>query len=606
MVYDFYQNRLWSDLYDRVIWLPLRKLKLMENQACDTVELIQKEFTLNGHGRNFAERLREAVIDSQRTLFILDGLDEVSYTLDPDSSIGHVLSSLLGRPHVVITSRPHSTSILDNGLPDLELETIGFFPQQVDQYIHRVTGQTKTSDKAVSEIQSIIRNRPLVQSQARIPIQLDAICYSWNTRHFPKDNVTMTALYKAISQRLWAKDVVRLGKMFDGKLITRQQIQQTPDVEIFVKDENRFLQELAFQGLCNEVIDFNITDIGRLQPAHQMLGDCPVHMSFLHSSDNSLEASDRTLHFIHLTFQEFFAARYFVRHWVSGTALSLQRSLQGRHSSRSTEQMKPEEFLTTGKYIGRYDIFWRFVVGLLQAEADHNHLHRFFDVLQGDPIDLIGLTHQRLTIHCLSEVSPANGEFQPKVRKLEDIYLQWILRESRLKKAASQSSLMWEGECSDYILETLLKNSETASKVMEMLCFRPTVSSYILNMVLQALHGSMDTKLRRAAIRVLGVHCSQSQGGESLNFWRSVQHSTQAEGLGVAHALRNSRTLQQPAVDSLVALLQHADESVRSEAAWALSHQTSLPSSAVDTLVTLVHDPDKEVRFKAAQVLAPM
>jgi NACHT/LRR/PYD domain-containing protein 3 len=196
IVHDFYHHGLWRDLYDRVVWLPLRRLKLLQHEVHDVVGLIQKEFFLNGPERNLVERLHEVVMQGDRTLFILDGLDEVSYALDPDSSIGRILDSLLARPNVIITSRPHSTGTLDYKQTFLELETIGFFPQQVEEYIQCLARQTNMSYRTTLEIHSFIKNRLLVQTLARTPIQLDAICYAWGMKHFPKDNVTMTTLYQ--------------------------------------------------------------------------------------------------------------------------------------------------------------------------------------------------------------------------------------------------------------------------------------------------------------------------------------------------------------------------------------------------------------------------
>jgi hypothetical protein len=166
-------------------------------------------------------------------------------------------------------------------------------------------------DTTIKEIRSFIQQRPLVRSLAGIPIQLDAICYTWSAKNFPRDNATMTSLYLAISQNLWKSSALRLGKSDrDGKLITKQQLDYWTwrYFEKFVEAEIGFLQELAFRGLCEEVIEFSIEDTEILETSRQIPSDKIIHLAFLRVSDSSVEADDRTLHFIHLTFQEFFAA----------------------------------------------------------------------------------------------------------------------------------------------------------------------------------------------------------------------------------------------------------------------------------------------------------
>ena len=70
------------------------------------VDVILKEFFFDRREKNLVDMLQKLIVDGERTLFILDGLDEVSFTLDPDSSPGRVLDRLLARPNVIITSRP--------------------------------------------------------------------------------------------------------------------------------------------------------------------------------------------------------------------------------------------------------------------------------------------------------------------------------------------------------------------------------------------------------------------------------------------------------------------------------------------------------------------
>ncbi len=92
-------------------------------------------------GRRLAEELWRAIDseakDSRGTLFILDGLDEVSELLDSTHAASSFLTDLLNSPNAIITARPHATGLTGVEKPDLELETIGFFPEQVKVYLEK-------------------------------------------------------------------------------------------------------------------------------------------------------------------------------------------------------------------------------------------------------------------------------------------------------------------------------------------------------------------------------------------------------------------------------------------------------------------------------------
>lgn len=57
------------------------------------------------------------------------------------------------------------------------------------------------------EIMECIKGNWLIQGLVQIPIQLDALCYSWD-QDSPSGDVpkTMTTLYQAIELKLWKKD----------------------------------------------------------------------------------------------------------------------------------------------------------------------------------------------------------------------------------------------------------------------------------------------------------------------------------------------------------------------------------------------------------------
>lgn len=66
---------------------------------------------------------------------------------------------------------------------------------------------------------------------------------------------------------------------------------------------------------------------------------------------------------------------------------------------------KPQKFLQEEKYNSHYDIFWRFVAGLLYKQSK-KQLRKFFKILDNKPRDLLGPAHQRILMHCFSEVPP--------------------------------------------------------------------------------------------------------------------------------------------------------------------------------------------------------
>ncbi|KAK3311853.1 hypothetical protein B0H66DRAFT_623623 [Apodospora peruviana] len=97
--------------------------------------LFLREYFSNTQNREaFAKQLDRALAATGfgRTLFILDGLDEVFEGLEECSEMFSFLRFLLERPNVIITSRP-SARLPGGWLPAryLELETHGFYAEQV-------------------------------------------------------------------------------------------------------------------------------------------------------------------------------------------------------------------------------------------------------------------------------------------------------------------------------------------------------------------------------------------------------------------------------------------------------------------------------------------
>ena len=608
----------WSNLFDRILWVPLRNLKLEERRSqpgYDFARLFVDEyFTLPNNRPDLAKELSRAL--GTKTLFLLDGLDEVSQDLTAGSSMFHFLTELLKQPNVIITSRPSGKTPPDL---DLELETIGFYPDQVTAYIERSFSNVDTS----KEVRSFIQSHWFIQGLVRIPIQLDALCYTWaglDQRTVPN---TMTGMYEAIEQELWKKDIIRLGKKQDGEPVTADQIQTAAVVvEDLVPDEISFLQSLAFTGLYNDMIAFTSQHrrvISKHFKSKLLLDKTLPRLSFLRTSDPLAKIEDREYHFIHLTFQEYFAARYFVQQWNN------KKSLQCWNITRkSINEIEPASFFREHKYTARYDILWRFVAGLLDAG---DKAGRFMDMIEAEPLDLLGPTHQRLVMHCLSEVT---GYISTRTA-IEQRLSKWLLfecesrrtallaREAEFPQCALKNALC---EGSEDIKTTILLSITSRATISEsiikliaswldhqspnlrsaaagVLRSRPDLPEEILQ-ALAARLGDEHEDVRWNAVDVLG---GQSDLPEELLQAVAARLGDKNGRWAAIRVLRGRSDLSVEIVQTVAARLEDEDEDVRRATVRVLGGRSTLPEKLLQAVAERLGDEGDDVRKTALETL---
>jgi GTPase SAR1 family protein len=256
IVHDFTHGTMWQGLFQRLIWVQLRDLKTLPEEKHTLGGLLQHiQFQESTSHDVLYEVLAQHIeqTKSKDTLFLLDGLDEVSDTAtrrkqSPKDTRHEFLTGLLNKPNVIITTRPHTALPPDVEKPHLELDTMGFSPEEVDKYLERVISDTES----VVAIQSYLRKNRLMQSLVRIPIQLDALCYIWEMTNSDVVIQTMTSAYIEITRQLWLKDIERLGKLPGLGLV------DIPDavIEAHSSVESEFLGKLAFSGLLGNLIEF--------------------------------------------------------------------------------------------------------------------------------------------------------------------------------------------------------------------------------------------------------------------------------------------------------------------------------------------------------------
>ncbi|KAF9149983.1 hypothetical protein BGX20_005827, partial [Mortierella sp. AD010] len=598
-----HQNGLWRDRFYAVLWIPLRQLKASKAHNLEGL-LCEKFFTrdLDQEGVALARALITYAKDD-KVLFILDGLDEIIADTETDKagSLESLLKALLRQQHVVITSRP---SGLDRSLLpsiDLELETIGFSEQNVNDFLVKVL-----RPEAVKTVQNFIQQTPLIRGLVNIPVQLDVICFSWDSLPTDGPTITMTGLYQLMVRKLWCKDALRLGKSAGGKILTQKHINKLDPEEIdkLMATEIQHLGYLAFKGMTsNHQIEFDerallnaLRDLKEYraivndQLTPQLLEDMK-QTSFLHTADADLDTSrngsQQAWYFLHLTFQEYFAATWIAQH------LQVNRP----HALMTIEQAKV--FVQEHKYNPQYEIVWWMVAGLLEGEA----LKEFFELLQGTPRDLIGGRHQQILASCLNE---ARARLGGAVKELDTELMKWLRfeiqtrhdkgRRERISTLGSQSSFP-----ESLLFEVLGSVSSWKVILVNTLGARSTLSESAIKFLIGALKDE-DYYVRFSAAAALGEQSTLSELAI-----QSLIDALKDENVYVrdsaAAALDEQSTLSELAIQSLIDAFKDEDKDVRSSVAKVLGKQSTLSELAIQPLIGALKDKDKYVRRSAASAL---
>ncbi|MCX8566200.1 MAG: HEAT repeat-containing protein [Glomeribacter sp. 1016415] len=597
LVYEYHHNGLWQDRFESVLWIPLRQLKTHSPKRLE--DLLCNQYFV-GHESYQAQALSKVFHAHQdKTLFILDGLDEVVGEFHEGKPLKNFLQTLLNQAHVVITSRPAGVDAKLLGQLDLELETVGFSPANVQAYIEKCV---PASNQAA--IQQFIYRTPLIQGLVNIPIQLDALCYSWDKLPRNQD-VTMSMLYEAMVDKLWRKDSVRLEKkdveahVIDGL--------SEEDLEELMTAEIDYLGYLAFKGLEMEKIEFSREELSQrrkeLNGRTQTEGKLPLNFttnlkktSYLHTADAHLPESERQYHFLHLTFQEFFAAKFLVKHLQAyanvkiafAPAYGVQKGLgvMPKHDEL-------QAFIATHKYNPRYEIVWWMVAGLLKGTP----LEYFITLLGHAPRDLIGSRHQQVMMGCLRE---ARDQLDPqRVEELEEGLMHWFHFEIKL---SGKNTLGRQRIFSEHLLLKLLDQpNDKKVQIIKILGTRPMLSEVAELALIRACQDE-NKDVRDAAASALGGQEVLS-GAAVLALIDACQHKNKDVRNVAASALGGQSTLSEAAVQALVGACQDENTYVRSTAASALGGQSTLSEAAAQALVGACQDEDTYVRSAAARAL---
>ena len=177
--------------------------------------------------------------------------------------------------------------------------------------------------------------------------------------------------------------------------------------------ELTFLESLAFNAMKSNTIILRPNLLKKaLNEAKVSLHDHPhilnigILKSFNKQGIDTQIETGKDHYFVHLSFQEYFAARY------------LFNALSGS----SDQKTIAIEFIQTQKYNQRYTLVFTFLSGLCSENDTNTCLNIFWETILTSPLDLVGIRHLQLVISCIEET------FSQSIIPWHTELLEWIAK----------------------------------------------------------------------------------------------------------------------------------------------------------------------------------
>jgi DNA-binding transcriptional regulator YiaG len=320
------------------------------------------------------------------------------------------------------------------------------------------------------------------------------------------------------------------------------------------------------------------------------------NMSFLRSSSPLDEMLNQSYHFIHLTFQEYFAAKYFVQKWQAGKNIEC---IDLESNNYRCLTMSCEAFIQQHKYDSRYHIMWSFVTGLMNDDGEDKNVERFLQAIEQEPVDLPGPAHQRLIVQCLSQavslpVVPIRSRWEQRLKR-------WILFELDL---FGHSALVSESNFPASILDDTFQSCCDDGRKIDLLRSLEYTANNISETTLMAVAKTkaQNPELRGATVQALGRQSNLSDSTVAALTGLLSDGDPRVRSSAIT-AIRGQSNLSDSTVAALTGLLSDEDPGVRSSAITAIRGQSNLSDSTAAALTGLLSDEDPRVQRSAIDAI---
>ena len=242
----------------------------------------------------------------EHVLLIVDGYDELNNDDRTQKSlfIDIVQGNKFPKCSVLVTSRPYASDCLQR-LESINrhVEVLGFTKKQIE---HCIMVHKNIPDKFKTELVQMLKERQDIASLCYIPLNCAIVLYVYEREQFTLPN-SLTKLYEIFILNALRRHVIIIGN--DPRSIRRLNTLSKPPEPL--QHQLGALSKLAYNGLVADKMVFSIDD---LEAAFSDCSDFDISNNLLSLmtvfKEFTSTGEELSYQFLHLTIQEFLAARW--------------------------------------------------------------------------------------------------------------------------------------------------------------------------------------------------------------------------------------------------------------------------------------------------------
>lgn len=275
------------------------------------IDFIETEFNICGY--EDAGPFIEKLLQAGKAMILLDGLDEVSEDTNLDEVIRDIRNFMdkYDKNQFVISCRVAAYNHWFNRCTDIEIAD--FDNEQIKQFVHNYFSQEPEdiAKKCLNELE----NQPPVQELARIPLLLTLLCISFEANYrFPANKADLyreaidALMHKwDSSRRIHREDAYkRLTQRHKEGMLAKMAY------ETFIQNQY-FVPKRRFEELIREYIE-NIPGFDE----KDLEADSEAILKSIESQHYIVSERAKNIYsFSHLTFQEYFVAKFIIDNFSS-------------------------------------------------------------------------------------------------------------------------------------------------------------------------------------------------------------------------------------------------------------------------------------------------